>query len=37
VKSTTWDNGTENTGHEKITRELKIPVYFAEPYKSWQR
>lgn len=37
VKSTTWDNGTEHTGHEKITKELNIPVYFAEPYKSHQR
>jgi IS30 family transposase len=37
VKSTTWDNGTEHTGHEKITKELNIPIYFAEPYKSWQR
>lgn len=37
VKSTTWDNGTEHTGHEQITRQLSIPIYFAEPYKSWQR
>jgi len=37
VKSTTWDNGTEHAGHEKITQELKIPIYFAEPYKSYQR
>jgi IS30 family transposase len=33
VKSTTWDNGTEHAWHEKITKELNIPVYFAEPYK----
>jgi transposase, IS30 family len=37
VKSTTWDNGSEHTEHEQITRELDIPIYFAEPYKSWQR
>ena len=37
VKSTTWDNGTEHIWHEKITKELNIPVYFAEPYKSYQR
>jgi transposase, IS30 family len=37
VKSTTWDNGTEHTWHEVVTQKLKIPIYFAEPYKSWQR
>lgn len=37
IKSTTWDNGTEHTWHEKITQQLNIPIYFAEPYKSWQR
>lgn len=37
VKSTTWDNGSEHTEHEKITKTLHIPIYFAEPYKSWQR
>ncbi len=37
VKSTTWDNGTEHTWHETVTKMLSIPIYFAEPYKSWQR
>jgi IS30 family transposase len=37
VKSTTWDNGTEHAGHELVTQKLSIPIYFAEPYKSWQR
>ncbi len=37
VKSTTWDNWSEHTQHEKITQKLCIPIYFAEPYKSWQR
>lgn len=37
VKSITWDNGTEHAGHEKITEKLKIPIYFAQPYKSYQR
>ncbi len=37
VKSTTWDNGTEHTGHEQVTKQLSIPIYFAQPYKSWQR
>lgn len=37
VKSITWDNGTEHSLHEEITRTILIPIYFAEPYKSWQR
>ena len=37
VKSTTWDNGREHTLHEQVTKELGIPIYFADPYKSWQR
>lgn len=37
VKSITWDNGTEHTLHEQVTERLSIPIYFAEPYKSWQR
>lgn len=37
VKSTTWDNGTEHVWHDIVTRKLSIPIYFAEPYKSWQR
>lgn len=37
VRSITWDNGTEHTLHREITTTLSIPIYFAEPYKSWQR
>ena len=37
VKSITWDNGTEHTLHGEVTATLSIPIYFAEPYKSWQR
>lgn len=37
AKSITWDNGTEHAWHEIITKKLAIPIYFAEPYKSWQR
>lgn len=37
IKSTTWDNGTEHANHENVTKILKIPIFFAEPYKSWQR
>lgn len=37
IKSITWDNGTEHTGHEEVTKALHVPIYFAEPYKSYQR
>ena len=33
----TFDNGSEFTKHELITQTLGIPVYFADPYSSWQR
>jgi IS30 family transposase len=33
----TFDNGPEFTQHERITKVLGIPVYFADPYSSWQR
>lgn len=37
VKSITWDNGSEHTQHKVIAEELKIIVYFAHPYHSWER
>jgi IS30 family transposase len=33
----TFDNGSEFTQHERITDALGLPVYFADPYSSWQR
>lgn len=33
----TFDNGSEFTQHGLITEALGIPVYFADPYSSWQR
>lgn len=36
-RSMTLDNGKEFSEHQKLTRQLGIDVYFAEPYKSWQR
>jgi IS30 family transposase len=33
LKSTTVDNGREFTKH----RQFKLPVFFADPYSSWQR
>jgi IS30 family transposase len=37
VKTITADNGKEFAYHEEITEALKAPVYFADPYCSWQR
>ena len=36
-KSITADNGPEFSGHKNLTKKLNIPVYFADPYSSWQR
>lgn len=33
----TFDNGKEFAGHEEIAKELKLDVYFAHPYHSWER
>lgn len=37
VHTITVDNGTEFVLHELITKTLNVPVYFADPYSSWQR
>ncbi|PID77135.1 MAG: hypothetical protein CSB24_03065, partial [Deltaproteobacteria bacterium] len=36
-KTLTLDNGGEFAAHSKITEHHGIDVYFADPYKSWQR
>lgn len=36
-KSITFDNGTEFALHEKIAADAKVDVYFAFPYRSWER
>ncbi len=33
----TFDNGTENAGHEVISKATDIKCFFCEPYSSWQR
>jgi IS30 family transposase len=33
----TLDNGSEFAEHRDISQRLQMPVYFAEPYASWQR
>ena len=37
VITLTTDNGIENKQHKLITKKLKAPVYFAEPFSSWQK
>jgi len=37
VLSFTFDNGVEFFEHEKITKATGAPVYFCDPYSSWQR
>lgn len=37
VKSITFDNGKEFTDHQRISKTLKAPIYFARPYHSWER
>ena len=36
-RSITFDNGKEFMGHRKIARQLQLDIYFADPYRSWQR
>jgi IS30 family transposase len=36
-RSVTFDNGKEFSEHHRLTRQTGIDVYFAQPYKSWQR
>lgn len=37
VLTITADNGKEFAYHEQVTQALTAPVYFADPYCSWQR
>lgn len=33
----TLDNGLEFAQHEQIAKQLKVKIYFAHPYSSWER
>jgi IS30 family transposase len=37
VKTLTFDNGLEFSGHEKIAAATGAKVFFARPYHSWER
>jgi IS30 family transposase len=36
-RSVTFDNGKEFAEHEQLSRTLDLEVYFALPYRPWQR
>jgi transposase, IS30 family len=33
----TFDNGTEFSGHQKLSVALGLKCFFANPYHSWER
>ena len=37
LKTITTDNGPELAAHKDITKYIGVPVYFADPYCSWQK
>ena len=36
-RSTTFDNGKEFADHATLAARMELKIYFADPYKSWQR
>ena len=36
-KTLTYDQGREMAHHERLTRRLRIDVFFADPHSPWQR
>lgn len=37
VRSMTTDNGIENRRHALVTKKTGAPVFFTDPYSSWQK
>lgn len=37
IKTITTDNGSEFADHKFISDKLNVPVFFADPYSSWQK
>jgi IS30 family transposase len=36
-KTVTMDNGTENTQHERLQKDLGCQTFFCNPYHSWEK
>jgi len=37
LRTLTTDNGIENKQHKLVTRKTGTPVFFTDPYSSWQK
>jgi len=37
IKSITYDNGSENAYHYKLSKNMKIKGYICHPYHSWEK
>lgn len=37
IQSFTYDNGSENSDHQRVNQTLGTNSYFCEPYHSWER
>lgn len=37
TRTLTTDNGIENRAHNDITKKTGVPVFFTDPYSSWQK
>ena len=37
IKSVTYDNGSENAYHYKLSKNMQIKGYICHPYQSWER
>ena len=37
TRTMTTDNGLENRAHQLITKKTGVPVFFTDPYSSWQK
>lgn len=37
MKTLTLDNGIENKHHEKLSKQLKISIFFCNVYRSWEK
>ena len=37
AKTLTWDRGIEMANHAELSKQTGIDIYFADPYKPWQR